>query len=66
MSGVVLGEADAHRVGILRPLGEKAGLSLGDRACLALARIRKSRAMTADRVWLAIRLVYGVTIEMIR
>jgi len=59
-------EADAFRVGALRPLGEKVGLSLGDRACLALARIRKAPAMTADRAWLAIGKAYDVTIVMIR
>jgi ribonuclease VapC len=36
-------------VGLLRPLAEKAGLSLGDRACLSLARFRNISAMTADR-----------------
>src|SRR5947209_14212572 len=27
------------------------GLSLGDTACLALARVRNARAVTADRTW---------------
>jgi PIN domain nuclease of toxin-antitoxin system len=60
------GESDAYRVGLLRPLGETVGLSLGDRACLSLARLRGEAAMTADRAWLAIGQAYGVTIEMIR
>ncbi len=32
------------------------GLSLGDRACLALATFRKSPVLTADRQWLALSL----------
>jgi ribonuclease VapC len=32
------------------------GLSLGDRACLALARSRDMTALTADRAWLELRL----------
>lgn len=40
------------------------GLSLGDRACLALARERGITAMTADRAWRDLDL--GVTIEVIR
>lgn len=35
----------------LRPLTRHAGLSLGDRACLALARSRGFVAVTADRSW---------------
>ena len=33
------------------------GLSVGDRACLALAMRRKAEALTADRAWLAVRAV---------
>lgn len=35
----------------LRPATRAAGLSLGDRACLALARKRGAIALTADRTW---------------
>lgn len=35
----------------LRPATRKAGLSLGDRACLALARRHDAVALTADRAW---------------
>ena len=59
-------ETGAFETGLLRPLGEKAGLSLGDRACLSLARLRRVRALTADRAWLGIGPAYGVEIEMIR
>ena len=43
--------ADAVEVGRLRPLTRDAGLSLGDRACLALARRLGVSAYTADRTW---------------
>lgn len=39
----------ALRVGELRPVTAKAGLSLGDRACLALAEILDRPLVTADR-----------------
>ena len=42
------------------------GLSLGDRACLALARSRKAVALTADRPWLQIADAVGVTVWCIR
>jgi ribonuclease VapC len=35
----------------LRPATRQAGLSLGDRACLALAAVLDLPAVTADRVW---------------
>ena len=41
----------ARLTGELRPLTRAAGLSLGDRACLALARLRGLPALTADAAW---------------
>lgn len=41
-----------------------AGLSLGDRACLALARERRIPAMTADQAWS--RLHLDIAIETVR
>jgi ribonuclease VapC len=35
----------------LRPVTVGAGLSLGDRACLALGLIRNAPVLTADRAW---------------
>jgi PIN domain nuclease of toxin-antitoxin system len=35
----------------LWPIGRSAGLSLGDRACLALTRIMAGRAVTKDLAW---------------
>ena len=40
------------------------GLSLGDRACLALARLRDLPAVTADRAWAQLDL--GIRIEVVR
>jgi PIN domain nuclease of toxin-antitoxin system len=40
------------------------GLSLGDRACLALARRRDLPAVTADRVWAKLDL--GIRVEVVR
>jgi len=44
-------EAQAILAGILMPVTEGFGLSLGDRACLALAVKSEAVAVTADRVW---------------
>ncbi len=40
------------------------GLSLGDRACLALARERRIPALTADRAWRWLNV--GIQIETVR
>lgn len=59
-----LTEEDAIVVAQLRKATRVAGLSLGDRACLALARRLGIPAMTADRAWG--RLKVGVAVEVIR
>ncbi len=48
----------------LRPLTKSRGLSLGDRACLALAMSTGATAVTADRSWADLGL--AVSIEVIR
>jgi len=55
---------DAAEIGRLRPLTKAAGLSLGDRACLALAGRLGSRALTADSAWASVDV--GVEIRQIR
>lgn len=40
------------------------GLSLGDRTCLALARLRNLPAATADRAWAKLDL--GIRVEVVR
>ncbi len=49
-------ESQAYRSGELRPLTRAAGLSLGDRACLALALELNADVYTADRAWAALDL----------
>lgn len=48
---VPLTREDALTIGELRPLTKEAGLSLADRACLALAIRLSLPALTTDRVW---------------
>jgi len=57
-------EALAWAAGLLRPQTRSAGLSLGDRACLALARSTSFPALTADVVWATLDL--GIEIAIIR
>jgi ribonuclease VapC len=42
------------------------GLSLGDRACLALARQEGAPTLTGDRVWLQVAPLLGVDVRLIR
>ena len=42
------------------------GLSLGDRACLALAQRLNAPALTADKVWLELTSLPHIQIELIR
>jgi PIN domain nuclease of toxin-antitoxin system len=56
--------ADAIETGRLRPLTRDAGLSLGDRACLALARRLDAPALTADTNWQGV--AHGVELRLIR
>jgi PIN domain nuclease of toxin-antitoxin system len=48
-------EDDAYEAGLLRAPTRRAGLSLGDRACLALAARLKLPALTTDRAWKRVR-----------
>ena len=57
-------EEFAFATGMLRPLTRHAGLSLGDRACLALAKRLVLPALTADRSWTALDV--GVEVRLIR
>jgi PIN domain nuclease of toxin-antitoxin system len=54
----------AFRAGSLRARTRFLGLSLGDRACLALAEEEGLPAMTADRAWAKLDL--AVTVQVIR
>jgi ribonuclease VapC len=50
----------------LRVSTKHAGLSLGDRACLALAQLVKGTAVTADSAWSDVAEAVGVKVLMIR
>lgn len=54
----------AYKAGLLRSVTKRAGLSLGDRACLALAQHLNLPAITADRVWEG--LIPDVAVQLIR
>jgi ribonuclease VapC len=54
----------ALRSGALRSATAAKGLSLGDRACLALAQRLGLPAITADRAWSEIKI--GIAVEVIR
>lgn len=58
--------AQAYENGRLRERTKNAGLSLGDRSCLALAVHLKLPAMTTDRIWAEIADATKVDIKIIR
>ena len=53
---IILGELDS--------ITKKYGLSLGDRACLALAKYKNIPVLTADKTWSKLNL--GIKIKLIR
>jgi PIN domain nuclease of toxin-antitoxin system len=57
-------EPQARVAAQLKPSTRRAGLSLGDRACLALGLERSSPVITADRAWASLDL--GIDIVLIR
>lgn len=57
-------EEQAYQAGFLRTATQNRGVSLGDRACLSLAKMLGVAAFTADRAWMG--LSSGVTIKVIR
>ncbi len=52
--------------GLLRKETRSAGLSLGDRSCLALALSRNAVAVTGDREWRRLAKEVGVEVLVIR
>ncbi|MGH3902923.1 MAG: PIN domain-containing protein [Pseudonocardiaceae bacterium] len=56
--------ADAEHAAKLYPLTSTRGLSLGDRACLAVAKRLDAMAVTADQAWT--ELDHGVEVRLIR
>lgn len=64
ISIVVYDEQQARSAGALREATRKLGLSIGDRACLALAIREKAAAITADAAWRKLDL--GIEIQFLR
>jgi ribonuclease VapC len=60
----VFTEGQARIAAELRSVTRPFGLSLGDRACLALAIDRKATVYTTDRIWKNLGL--GINVEVIR
>jgi len=56
----------AATTGMLVNETRSVGLSLGDRACLALAQHRDAQVLTADRAWSKLGRTLGLDIVMIR
>ena len=66
---LVVMQADAamsYAAGMMRPATMSAGLSLGDRYCLACAASLGAVALTADRSWALVADKVGVTIRLLR
>lgn len=61
---VSLDEADGPEIARLRLATRERGLSLADRACLALAQRLALPALTADRAWAGLDL--AITVELVR
>jgi ribonuclease VapC len=59
-------EEMAIAAGFMRAVTDRAGLSLGDRFCLALARKLRAPALTTDRQWALVAEELGVQVELIR
>jgi len=57
-------EEQAYEAGLLRTATRDIGVSLGDRACLGLAKSLGVAALTADKAWAG--LTVGVTVKVIR
>ena len=66
MEAVQLSVEQAQLSAALRITTRAAGLSLGDRACLALAFERGLPAVTAKRRWPDVAEAAGVAVEVIR
>jgi ribonuclease VapC len=57
---------DGVQAGLMRLSTRSAGLSLGDRLCLATAQRLKAQVITADRAWLSVAEILDLDIQCIR
>ncbi len=58
--------AQATITGRMAAITRKSGLSLGDRACLALAQQEQADVLTADRLWTSFANELGLKISLLR
>jgi ribonuclease VapC len=63
---VPLDRAQAEAAGLLRSATREARLSLGDRACLALAQQRRTTVLTTDQRQTNVASAIGVEVQLIR
>ena len=56
----------ALRSALMADLTKPAGLSLGDRICLALGQRTGQTILTADRAWLDVAVQVGAQVELVR
>jgi PIN domain nuclease of toxin-antitoxin system len=66
ISRIPFDETMAYIAGMMLPVTRTAGLSLGDRACLALAKHLNLKVLTADRPWKPLGGALGIDVELIR
>jgi len=59
-------ETTAYIAGMMLPVTRAAGLSIGDRACLALAKHLSVKVLTGDRLWKTLGGTLGIDVELIR
>jgi ribonuclease VapC len=63
---VAVDEPQALAAGFLRPFTRAAGLSLGDRLCLALGQARRQLVLTTDRAWANLAPLVQIRTRVIR
>ena len=56
----------AFVAGLMLPMTQRTGLSLGDRACLALAGRMGAPALTTNRIWASVASDLGVRVALLR
>lgn len=66
LSVVPFDETMAFATGALRAATRGQGLSLGDRACLALCVQRGATALTTDKAWADVEKRVSLSVEMLR